>query len=230
MNNLEIPKESTLDKLYSITKGAFGGIPFAGGVASETFGLILSQPITKRRELWMQAVVNKFQSLEGKIDGFWIENLKNDEEFISFLLESSQIAFKTHQEQKLDALKNSVGNYYVVQISFDKKISFLRVIDNLTPTHFDILLFISHNETLIVEKTKGFKALNKLYISENQDKIDRFYFRKCVRDLESESLIRISGDFQDFIGGGSFATDESAPSIALLDYGKEFINYIVENK
>ena len=83
--------------------------------------------------------------------------------------------------------------------------------------------------THIIENIKGFKELLELY-SKGSINLDKYYFRKCVRDLGSVSLIRISGDFHDFIGGGSYATDESAPSIKLLEYGVEFIDYLIKNK
>ena len=229
MENLEVPKESSEDKIHSIVKGALGIIPVAGSVASETFGLILSQPITKRREQWMLAVVNELKKLEKAIDNFKIENLKNDEEFVTFLLEASNIAFKTHQDKKLKYLQNSIGRYYKVQLEFDKKHSFLRIIDDLTPTHFVILGFITLNESHIIENIKGFTDLYEFYIKD-YDNIDKYYFRKCVRDLDSISLIRISGDFSDFIGGGGFASDARAPSIKVLDYGLEFIDYLTDEK
>ncbi|WP_344730227.1 hypothetical protein [Corallibacter vietnamensis] len=229
MSDLEVPKESSKDKAHSIVKGAFGAIPFAGGVASETFGLILSQPITKRREEWMQAVVDKLKYLEQTSESFKIENLKENDEFVTFLIEASQIAFKTHQTEKLYYLQNSIGNYFDNQLEFDKKHSFLRIIDELTPTHFIILSYISLNENYIAGSIKGYESLLEHYLK-NNPKIDKYYFRKCVRDLENVSLIRISGDFHDYIGGGGFAIDERAPSIKLLDFGAELIKYILEQK
>ena len=227
MSNLEIPKESSKNKAHSIVKGLFGAIPFAGGVASETFGLILSQPITKRREEWMQAVVDKLKYLEEVSESFKIENLKENDEFVTFLIEASQIAFKTHQNEKLDYLKNSIVNYFGNQLEFDKKHSFLRIIDELTPTHFIILKYISVNENYIAGSIKSYEFLLKDYLKDNPE-IDKYYFRKCVRDLENASLIKISKDFQDYIGGGGFATDERSPSIKLLDFGSELINYIIK--
>ena len=229
MSDLKVPKESSKDKAHSIVKGAFGAIPFAGGVASETFGLILSQPITKRREEWMQAVVDKLNYLEKTSESFKIENLKENDEFVTFLIEASQIAFKTHQNEKLNYLQNAIVNYFDNQLEFDKKHSFLRIIDELTPTHFIVLNYISTNKNFIVEQIKGYKKLLEHYLIDNP-KIDKYFFRKCVRDLENVSLLRISGDFSDYIGSGVYATDEGAPSIKLLDFGSELINYIVKHK
>ncbi len=225
MGDLDIPKGSSKDKVYSVFKGALGVIPSVGGVASETFGLILSPPITRRREKWMEAVVEKLNNLEKSLNSFKIENLKDDDEFVTFLIEVSQIAFKTHQDEKLTYLRNTISNYFSTQLEFDKKHSFLRVIDELTPTHLKILKYIAANEEYIIAEIEGFEKLLEHY-EKNHPTVDKYYFRKCVRDLENASLIRISGDFSDYIGGGGYATDESAPSIKLLDYGSELIQYI----
>ena len=228
MENLNIPKETAGDKAHSIVKGAIGSIPFIGSIAAETFGLILAQPITKRRERWMLTVVEELKKLDQLIESFKMENLKDDAEFVTFLIEVTQIAFKTHQEKKLEYLRNSIGNFYRIEAEFDKKHSFVRIVDDLTPTHFDIAQFIAYNENFIIEHVNDFNSLLELY-HEKGSFIDKFYFRKCVRDLENVSLIRISSDFGDFIGGGGFATDEGAPSIKLLDFGKEFLDFILEN-
>ncbi len=228
MDNLEIPKETVGDKTYSIVKGAIGSLPGFGSIAAETFGLILAQPITKRREKWMLTVVEELKKLERSIETFKIENLKDDDEFVTFLIETSQLAFKTHQEKKLEYLRNSISNYFSVQIDFDKKHSFIRLIDDLTPTHINILQFILYNENHIIEHVNDFSALLSLY-HEKESTVDKFHFRKFVRDLHNVSLIRISGDFGDFIGGGGFATDESAPSIKMLDFGKEFLEFVLED-
>jgi len=224
-SDLEVPKESSSDRIHSIVKGVFGAIPIAGGVASETFSLILSQPIAKRMEKWMEAVVDKLSNLEKTIHTFKIENLKENDEFITFLIESSQIAYKTHQEEKLYYLQNAIANYFSCQLEYDRKYSYLRVINDLTPTHFIILKYISLNENFIINEIDGFEKLWEHYEKSNPN-IDKYYFRKCVKDLENASIIRLSGDFSDYIGGGGYAHDESAPSIKLLDFGSELIEFI----
>jgi len=224
---LQVPKETKNDKIHSLIKGAIGSIPFAGGVVSETFGLIVAPPITKRREKWMELVVLELEKLKKSVEGFKVENLKNNDEFISFLIEASEIATKTHQDEKLNYLKNSISNFFNKNIDFDKKYTILKLIDNLSSTHLNILRFISDNEINIQNKIKGFDGLLELYCQENNKIVDKDYFRKFVKDLENASLIRLSGDFEDFYGGSGYvATDSGAPSIKLLDNGKDFINFI----
>ncbi|MEX0812397.1 MAG: hypothetical protein WD048_09275 [Chitinophagales bacterium] len=221
------PEENSDDKLHRIAKGLTGLLPSGGGLV-ELFDLLIKQPVSERLHEWRVEVAGELLDLQDKVEGFQVENLKSNEEFTSFLLEASQIAFKTHQKEKLFYLKNSIGNYFNMNTEYDKKSSFLSIVDDLTTTHIDCLLFIVEKEDLIVEEVKGFEVFHEIYSKENPT-IDKYFFRKCVRDLENISLIRISGDFRDFHSqGGYVESDGGAPSIKLLDYGKEFIEFVAE--
>ncbi len=224
MNELIIPKENNKDIIYKLVKGGIGGIPVAGSIIAETFGLIIAEPISKRREIWMNIVVEKLNDLETKNVGL-IASLKENEEFISFILESSQIAFKTHQNEKLKILKNTIENFFLdSSTEYDKKFSFLKVIEEITPTHLKILNFIVKNENYINENIEGFPELHEKY--SEKEIIDKFYFRKCVIDLEIQSLIKVSGDFSDYHSRSGYSTDEGAPAIKVLDFGNDFIEFI----
>lgn len=228
--NLEVPKESIADKAHSLVKGAIGGVPMVGALASEVFGMIVIQPITKRREQWMESVVEALIALEIKIKGFEIESLKENEEFISFLMETSQIAAKTHQNEKLKALRNALSNFFICEYHFDKKFSFIKVIEDLTPGHIHLLQFLFEHQVDIQLGVKGFDSLYEFYNDENEFK-DKVYFRKCIRDLEVQSLIRLSKDFTDFAGGGGiggYATDSKSKSVNVLKIAVELLDFIKE--
>jgi len=228
MDKNNIPKDDYTDIIYKLVKGSLGSIPLAGSVVAEIFGFILTEPITKRKTRWMELVVDKLNDLEERNNGL-INGLRENDEFISFLLESSQIALKTHQEEKLTILKNVISNFIMeTPEDYDKKYSFLKIIEEITPSHIEILNYIHINELEINENINGFPQLYEKYFKSR--KIDKFYFRKCVFDLEKQSLIRINKDFNDYFDGtGYVSTDEGAPSIKILDIGKEFVQFIKEN-
>ena len=228
MDKNNIPKDDYTDIIYKLVKGSLGSIPLAGSVVAEIFGFILTEPITKRKTRWMELVVDKLNDLEERNNGL-INGLRENDEFISFLLESSQIALKTHQEEKLTILKNVISNFIMeTPEDYDKKYSFLKIIEEITPSHIEILNYIHINELEINENINGFPQLYEKYFK--SQKIDKFYFRKCVFDLEKQSLIRINKDFNDYFDGtGYVSTDEGAPSIKILDIGKEFVQFIKEN-
>jgi len=238
MEELQPPEETTNDKLYNLLKGTIGVVPYAGSIAAEVFGIFVASPIDKRRQKWAELVISKLKELEETKTSLNIDDLKENEEFISFLMEASEIALKSHQTEKINALRNSIGNYFKNDsLEFDKKISFLKVVEQITPTHLKILLFISKNEELLGKQRnpegdddekiqiKGYEDLYQLFQNENIP-MDKYHFRKCIIDLENHSLVRVSKDFRDFISGGGYATDSGAPQVKILDFGIEFIEFI----
>ena len=56
----------------------------------------------------MTSIGEKLNELEE--NKFDLEKLKNDENFISVMMNASQMALRTHQEEKLDALRNAILN------------------------------------------------------------------------------------------------------------------------
>lgn len=228
INRLDVPTDNYKDILHKIFKGILGNIPIGGSIISEIFGSILSEPISKRKEQWMKLVVDKLYELELRNQGF-IESLKENEEFHSYILYISQIAIKTHQEDKIKILKNTIENFLTFDtIEYDRKFSFVRIIEESTPSHIKTLLFISKHQETINQEINGFTKLYNLYSESNS--IDKYYFRKCVNDLSNQSLIRINNDFYDYFGnGGYYTSDEGSPNIKVLSLGEEFINFIKDN-
>lgn len=234
MDNITPPKENYKDKLHALVKGGLGSIPVAGSLAAELFGMIITSPISKRRDEWLLSIVNKIVELEQRESGFDIGTLGNNEEFTSYLLETSQIVIKNHQEEKLSALRNCIANFFVqINTPYDKKISFIRLVDEITPTHLSILSFIienenkinSHDDINLPDGITSFPLLFDYFIKDHLE-IERTHFRKCVFDLDTQSLIRLSKDFRDWFSGDGYATDEGAKNIEVLEYGRDFIQYI----
>ncbi len=118
---------------------------------NEIFNAIVKSPIEKRKQEWVESITAGLIELEKKVESFSIDELKNNEVFISVLLEASQIAIKNHQKEKLNALKNGVLNSATTSTAsgFEKdmeerrKIQFLYLIDRMFPEHIEILKYFS---------------------------------------------------------------------------------------
>ena len=100
-----VPSNSKGDVLHAITKAGLSAIPIVGGPAVELFQYVVQPPLEKRRFEWMTSIGEKLNELEE--NKFDLEKLKNDENFISVMMNASQMALRTHQEEKLDALRNA---------------------------------------------------------------------------------------------------------------------------
>lgn len=148
----ELPTKNIKDHLHTATKVGLNIIPIAGGPLVEIFETVFSAPIDKRKEEWLKRLATTIDELCEKVDGLTSENLSKNSEFISIYLQASNIAIRTHHEEKLKALNNAVKNS-VLQKDLDesKKMIFLRFVDQMTPLHIKVFHFLSFPEQYIKE-------------------------------------------------------------------------------
>lgn len=140
----KLPQPQTGDYVHSILKASLSAIPGIRGPAAEIFAMILAPPLTKRRDEWLQQLYTELKKLEERVEGFKIENLVENEAFISATLQASQIAIRTHQAEKRQALRNALINI-VLGHSQDEEtqIFFLGLIEAFTVIHLEILRLFS---------------------------------------------------------------------------------------
>ena len=101
----------------------------------------------------MNGVAQGLKELEQKVAGFDIENLKENEQFISTVISTSQVAIRNHQKEKLEALRNAVLNVALgSKLSEDQEAMFLGLVDRYTPCHLQILRLFQSPLSLAAEK------------------------------------------------------------------------------
>ena len=120
-------------------------MPLAGGAAAELFGL-LNLSLAHRRDAWLQDLAIRLGKLEGQISGFTLDTLAGNEPFVSAMLQATPAALRTHQKEKLEALRNAVLNTAVEQASdgSDYHIVFLALIDQFSSAHLRVLKSFRH--------------------------------------------------------------------------------------
>jgi hypothetical protein len=136
----EVPKPSSGDKYFSLTKAGISAIPTFGGPASELFAAIVTPPLEKRRIEWMERIGESLYQLEQKL-GIDINSLQDNPQFIDLLMKATQIALRSSQKEKVEALRNAILNS-AIKIELDDVINeiFLNLLDNLTPVHINLLM------------------------------------------------------------------------------------------
>jgi hypothetical protein len=219
------PEPGPADGNHALIK-YFLSLPF-GGVLGAIYDTVVPSPISKRRDAWMRMVGSAVNTLIQRDSRKTSETLIEDPEFVSFIYETSEIAIKNHQAEKLMALQNAIINFYSEPI-YDKKVSLISIIDSITSTHLLILQFIIDQNIIINEQIDGYKKLFDFYLDKGS-KIEFSFFRKCIKDLDMHGLLRISDDFTDPYGGGGYVTaDEGAEPIKILEFGYELMKFIKE--
>lgn len=137
-DKLEPPKSTKGDAIHVITKAGLSAIPYVGGPAVELFQHLIQPPLERRRLEWMADVGEKLQELEKK--GIDIEGLGQKDEFVSAVMHASQIALRTHHNEKRDALRNALFNLASGQSPGEAlEYMFFDWIDSMSVLHLQIL-------------------------------------------------------------------------------------------
>ena len=105
----DVPEATLGDRLHTLAKAGIASIPVAGAAASELFTVILAPPLEKRRVEWMNDVAEHLKELEERGE-LKLEDLQDNETFITTVMQASQAAIRDHQSEKREALRNAVLN------------------------------------------------------------------------------------------------------------------------
>lgn len=143
------PKANKWDAAYHALKimlgmagqlaGVITGVPVSVP-ASEFMSALFDEPVKKRRDRWVELMALRIVELEARLKELKIEDLPNNEKFVSALLHASNIAARTHQKEKLEALANAVMRTATPSsVDDDVQIMFLQLVDRLTPYHLILL-------------------------------------------------------------------------------------------
>lgn len=137
----DLPQESVGDELHRVARAGLSMIPGLGGPAVEFFNRLLAAPIQQRRDTWLNELAERVTKLEqeGRIN---VDDLQNNDEFVSTVMQASQVAIRNHQQEKLDALRNAVLNTALNAYPDDmRREFFVNMIDRLTTQHLLLLRF-----------------------------------------------------------------------------------------
>ena len=136
----EAPKATKGDTAHALVKAGLSALPVVGGPAVELFQLLIQPPLEQRRYEWMQCVGEKLQELEAQ--GLKLEDLQQNEQFVSAVMQASTAALRTHKQEKLAALRNAIIHIAKGQGAEETtQHLLLSFIDELSEMHLRVLAF-----------------------------------------------------------------------------------------
>jgi len=241
INRLNLFKRTKEDSVYVLIMAALGFIPYMGAV-TPIISEVVKPPIYKRFEKFLISIDEQLQDLENRIDNFNKKEILEDPAFFSILIHASQIALRTHQEEKLEALQNAIINSALkLSPDDDLQLTFLNYIDTFTILHIKLLdLYNTPKSQEWVEKLVG--SFNEH--EETNDSIrfvsgeayfylfpefdGKYYIiENVIRDLYNKGLINVP----NANGGGIyyiFEIDKETYRItpSVREIGQKFLSYI----
>ncbi len=134
------PQPSDADVVHAATRGLVSLIPVAGGSIDELLSLILAPSVSRRRDEWFKELADVVEEVKKKLDNFKIEDLAQNEAFVSATIQATRIAAGTHKEEKRKILRNALLNVALGQgPDEDTQQIFLNIVDAFTASHVRVL-------------------------------------------------------------------------------------------
>jgi hypothetical protein len=133
------PKKNIGDHLHLAGRTILSVIPKFGGAAVELFNAVITPPLERRRNEWLKSLADRLSCLEqeGRLR---IEDLANNDEFVSAVLQATTAALRNHRREKLEALRNAVLNSALGLSPEDtKREIFLSLVDQFSALHLKAL-------------------------------------------------------------------------------------------
>jgi hypothetical protein len=218
-------KDKTKDIAYTLTKAGIGSIPIVGAAASELLGLIVTPPLEKRRSTWMLEVGERLKKLESD-NGVNLESLKDNEAFIDIVIQTSQLAIKTSEKEKIKIYQNIIINSLEGETPELAEIQiFLNLIESFTVWHIKLLVLFDNPLDWL--KSNGIEPPN-LMMGSLFSLIDEAYpelkqksdFCNLIWDDLSRAGLHNTGSLGSMISGNGIFANRTT------DFGKRFINFI----
>lgn len=226
-NNYPPPKATKIDTAHSIVKAGLGAVPGYGSFLAEAFDRLISPPLTKRREKWMEDMGAAVTALESQFS-ISPEQLQKNDIFIDTVLETTQIALRTSSEKKREALRNAVLNS-ALSTSPDESLQkiFLSFIDTFTDWHLKFMdvfydpkeYLAKHGKNLSAFSTGSISTLIYDAFPELKGKDD--FCELVLSDLYANKLIGINKFHGNMTVDGVLAKHTT-------DIGGLFLNFIRE--
>jgi hypothetical protein len=193
------PRASGKDVAHAAGRAVLSAIPFAGGAAVEIFQHVIQPPLEKRRIEWMNDVGERLNKLEE--EGIKLESLSENEQFVSAVMSASQVAIRTHQAEKLEALRNAVENVARGQAP-DEALQhmFFGFVDTLVPLQIQMLKVFQTPPIMEGIMAGGLSMVlerNLPALRGRRDVYDQFW-----RDLYARGLVDTDGLHTTMSGSG----------------------------
>jgi hypothetical protein len=223
------PKAGGKDVAHLAVRVVLSSIPGIGGAAKEIFNTVIAPPLAKRQTQWIESIASRLMELEEKVNDFKIEELSNNSNFISVVLYATQIAIRSHQEEKLEALHNAVLNVALSSlVQEDLQHIFLNFVDEFTPWHLKVLKYLDNPDGWFKNNKKTHPNIymgGPILIMNNafpELEKDPEFAHQLIRDLNARGLISA-----DITTMNTMMSQSGMYSPRTTPLGKQFLDFIV---
>jgi hypothetical protein len=171
------------DKDHNALKALISSVPAVGSLVISLYESRVVDPATQRVYNFLETLVREFEKLKSQIELVDF----GSPAFETTIIRASDIASRTHQEQKLEALRNIVLNSSIPRsLEYDILAMFLNWIDDFTELHISILTHLHYLDRYAPEQLQ-------IYFPMLEQK--KFIYNKVLKDLADQGLISLREDY-----------------------------------
>jgi hypothetical protein len=218
-------KPTSRDIAVAVAKGMLGAVPYVGSVAAEMVSLFVTTPLDKRRSRWIESLAASLDGLR-RGEGVDWESLATNESFISTVFHATQVAMRSHQEEKLHALRNAVLSAARPGAPDDDlQLMFLGLVDSFTPWHLrlakyldDPALWCKRHEVSYGNLMAG-AVSSVLELAFPELKGRRDFYDQLAKDLFANGLTNTEGLH-------TMVTADAMVAPRTTEMGKSFLRFI----
>jgi len=213
------------DKTLSTIKTITSAVPYIGAPAVELLNAIVTPSLQKRRDKWFQSIGERLEKLEKEQNGI-LDKLADDDVFIDICLKTTELAIKTSEDEKLQALKNALLNSIdneAVDISMQQV--FLGYIDIFTVWHIKLLKLFD-NPSIYRDKLQNLYSgslIKVIEVAYPELIAEEEFTRQIFKDLYLKGLLNTES-----LAGMMTADGMLAKRTTKM--GQDFIYYISESE
>lgn len=232
------PEPGVPDRIHTgiNTLGTIGTIiPVFSALWTPLFAMLSSRyrsPFERRLQRWRETIGEVSSILESRVGD--LEKLLSDESFITIVQHASEVAIRTHREEKIQALRNAIINTGCnIDIDEDLQTSFIRYVEELSSSHLMLLEFFVLAEQDLC-KVMNYDEIFQTFKRYNPEvELRREHFRAFCQDLTARGLLHIlQGMYDSDLGMMSIVTqasDDPPPNVRVTEVGTDFLRYITDH-
>lgn len=132
------PSTEAGDIARGLARAALSSVPVAGGPAAELLDLVVTPALHMRYDRWLRRMAESVDEM--RAHGLDVRTLKDNEALITAILNATAAAARTHEEDKLEALRNAITNAALGMEADDHvQMMFIRFVDELQGLHLRML-------------------------------------------------------------------------------------------
>lgn len=227
----DYPAKSTGREIVErAVEAGLGAVPIAGAVLAVTFATAVNWRLNERREKWVSDLAEDVDKLRDRVDGLDLGSLLNSDVFIDAVVSATRTIEHTHQQDKIDALRNAVLNSAVPGApDADTQAIFLNLIDRYTPSHLRMLTLWNNPagwfESHRLSPPSGFMAASRTQTLEAglpELAASKGFYLHIAHELQADQMLNAS------LEGMVSAT--SLMDRLTTDFGRQFVRFISESE